>query len=149
MYEELVKSLKTCGTLLQPYTNDCVSNHDGCCEAEPVCMYELMRKAADAIEYINGHAKILEKVADYWCKRVPKWIPVTERLPDLELVEVRAEDMDLFACLVVKTNPIYPKKRYITKAWYDGEGFMDTDCIWITKSVTHWMPLPEPPKEVE
>lgn len=78
---------------------------------------------------------------------VVKWTPVTERLPDLELVEVRAEDMDLFPCLVVKAAPQAPKKRFVTKAWYDGNGFMDTDCIWVTKSVTHWMPLPEPPKE--
>ena len=76
---------------------------------------------------------------------IQKWIPVTERLPDIELVEVRAEDMDLFPCLVVKTAPQTPKKRFVTKAWYDGEGFMDVDCIWVTKSVTHWMPLPEPP----
>ena len=91
-----------------------------------------------------------EELADHLLSNgvtIQSWIPVSERLPDLELVEVRVEDMDLFACLVVKTNPLYPQKRYITKAWYDGEGFMDTDCIWITKSVTHWMPLPSPPKE--
>lgn len=78
---------------------------------------------------------------------VSSWIPVSERLPDLELVEARAEDMDLFPCLVVKSAPQSPQKRFVTKAWYDGEGFMDTDCIRITKFVTHWMPLPEPPKE--
>lgn len=78
-----------------------------------------------------------------------KWIPATERLPDLELVEVKAEDMDLFPCLVVKSVPQSPRKRVVTKAWYDGEGFMDADCIMITKAVTHWMPLPKPPKEVE
>ena len=76
-----------------------------------------------------------------------KWIPVTERKPDLELVEAKGNDFELFPCLVVKTNPLYPKKRYVTKAWYDGVGFIDTDCIRITKTVTHWMPLPEPPKE--
>ena len=75
------------------------------------------------------------------------WIPVTMRRPDLELVEARAEDFDLFPCLVVNTSPLTPRKRYVTKAWYDGVGFMDTDCVRITPTVTHWSPLPELPKE--
>ena len=76
---------------------------------------------------------------------VQQWIPVSERKPDLELVEVKAEDMDLFPCLISK-NTVYAK-RIVTKAWYDGIGFMDSDCIDITNEVTHWMPLPQPPKE--
>jgi hypothetical protein len=95
-------------------------------------------------ELIPGFRKQIEEL-----ENKNKWIPVSERLPDLELVEVRTEDMDLFPCLVVKSAPQSPKKRFVTKAWYDGEGFMDTDCIRITKFVTHWMPLPEPPKEVD
>ena len=75
------------------------------------------------------------------------WIPVTMRKPDLELVEARAEDFDLFPCLVVNTSTLAPRKRYITKAWYDGVGFMDTDCVRITPTVTHWMSLPDLPEE--
>lgn len=75
-----------------------------------------------------------------------RWIPVTERFPNLELVEVSAEDMDLFPCLVSKNTQKLRKGKLVTKAWYDGIGFLDSDCIDITKEVTHWMPLPEPPK---
>lgn len=76
----------------------------------------------------------------------PKWIPVAERLPDLELVEVKANDFDLYACLCAKVITGRKNHVVVVKAWYDGTHFMDSDCIYITKSVTHWMPLPEPPK---
>lgn len=77
---------------------------------------------------------------------VQKWIPVTERLPDIELVDAKTEELDLFACLVNKIAFHGTRKSYITKAWYDGKGFIDIDCIDITNEITHWMPLQEPPK---
>lgn len=78
---------------------------------------------------------------------IQKWIPVSERLPDLELVDVKIYDMDLFPCLVSLNRQSPQKKKVVTKAWYDGDGFIDSNCIRITPLVTHWMPLPEPPKE--
>ena len=91
----------------------------------------------------------IEAVADYLLDSgvtVQQWIPVTERKPDLELVEVKNQDMDLFPCLVSKVSQGQCRKTVVTKAWWDGLHFMDSDCIYITKYVTHWMPLPEPPK---
>ena len=64
MYEDLVKSLKICGTPAL-INEKCIAFHDGCCEAEPVCMYELMRKAADAIEELSKERKTGEWCADY------------------------------------------------------------------------------------
>ena len=58
MYEDLVKSLKICGTPAL-INEKCIAFHDGCCEAEPVCMYELMREAADAIEGLLKAAKAM------------------------------------------------------------------------------------------
>ena len=124
MYEELVKSLKTCGTSLQPYTNDCVSNHDGCCESEPVCMYELMRKAADAIEELQS---VVEHYAEVCVTEIPKWIPVAERLPE--------ED---------KTVLIFNKTMgLILFDWIHNN---EWSCFG---DATHWMPLPEQPKDGE
>lgn len=78
---------------------------------------------------------------------VGKWIPVTERLPDLELVDAEANDMDVYPCLCVIKHQRARGGRYVTKLFYDGENFMDRDmCLW-TLETTHWMPLPEPPKE--
>ena len=69
----------------------------------------------------------------------PKWIPVTERLP---------ED-DETVLILCKTGKMFVGYR---KQLYGGE------YVWriltardstkkITQIVTHWMPLPEPPKE--
>lgn len=58
MYDELVKSLRICGRM-ENIDDNCIAFHDGCCEAEPLCMYELMRQAADAIEELS------ERIATY------------------------------------------------------------------------------------
>ena len=59
-----------------------------------------------------------------------KWIPVTERLPE-----------DNTAVL---THSNFGIQIY----WYDKDGF--SEFIWglpcPRDGVTHWMPLPEPPK---
>jgi hypothetical protein len=62
-----------------------------------------------------------------------KWIPVTERLPK--------DDSNVLACLRIgEEGRIYPA-NYAKGVWWD--------CIFntpATKTTTHWMPLPEPPK---
>lgn len=98
-----------------------------------------MLDAADAIEEL---AKDLEQSKEYetfWNKEAeealrrfqvavankPRWIPVTERLPEKnEWVLVRSK--------FVKTRT----------------DFISNDGHWhMTPAVTHWMPLPQPPKE--
>lgn len=65
----------------------------------------------------------------------PRWISVKERLPE-KLTEVIAYD---------STHKI------VHAMVYDGEGFRVHRCVrdeWIYDAcITHWMPLPEPPKE--
>lgn len=75
-----------------------------------------------------------------------QWIPVTERTPDLELVAANSEDIDLYACLVTVKSELARDGMYVGKAWYDGDRFIDKDCMDITYNVTHWMHLPELPK---
>lgn len=83
------------------------------------------------------------------------WCHASSRLPKEERKEFIEEmktagivDVDLYPCLVVKTSTDDPTKRIIKKAWFNGHGFMEADCTHITRSVTHWMPLPElPPLE--
>ena len=69
-----------------------------------------------------------------------KWIPVTERLP---------EKMGQCVCRYVfgenGEDPFFQILWYFTnleKPHFQHEGIMGL-------RVTHWMPLPEPPKEVE
>lgn len=76
----------------------------------------LCEQAADALEQLE--------------KQVQKWIPVTERLPKAyERVMVATERGDvLMDCI---------SKRY---------GKWCMEHFDIDTMVTHWMPLPEPPK---
>lgn len=80
-----------------------------------------------------------------------KWIPVTERLPevvDSYLVVVKCKydwekeyDIDVD---VATYNPY--EKAYIDDCW---NTYNDWNEGQQYIHVTHWMPLPEPPKEVE
>ena len=77
-------------------------------------------KAADAIE------ELLQKT-----QQLPRWIPVAERLPEpYTWVLVSAE-----------------KHEVAFDAFYDGAQWKDAVLNGLI--VTHWMPLPEPPKGVE
>ena len=78
-----------------------------------------------AVSFNENQAKYIESLG-----ALPVWIPVTEQLPD--------EDTRVLVWLRVKL--------------YD-HTHMDTDRVhrnrWVRwgEDVTHWMPLPEPPKE--
>lgn len=60
-----------------------------------------------------------------------KWIPVSERLPESEK-KVLCILYDGFFCILEWT--------YWDWLWNDGHN------VYAEKDVTHWMPLPEPPK---
>jgi 8-oxo-dGTP pyrophosphatase MutT (NUDIX family) len=80
----------------------------------------VMQDAADAIE---------ELVAS-----VPKWISVEERLPD--------DSQDVLVFFVYGVAPI-------TGIDVDSYNHRAKRWVNIDDAVTHWMPLPDPPKEVE
>jgi hypothetical protein len=74
-------------------------------------------------------AKLYNEAADAIEKT--KWIPLAERLP-YESVFVHGKGGEL----------VVAQYSYKHKWWEDDEGYY---CD--TNYVTHWMPLPEPPKE--
>lgn len=61
MYDDLISSLRICRRMNSANDN-CIAFHDGSCEAEPVCMYELMDKAADAIEELTAYVRQIEEL---------------------------------------------------------------------------------------
>ena len=101
---------------------------------------ETTAKALAEIEYyagFRGEAAVSKAVDDACILAVAalraqderKWIPVTERLPEKDDAVIICTDK----------NFIYAGEL-IGDTWY-----LDNDS-W-TETVTHWMPLPEPPKE--
>ena len=109
-----------------------------------------LEQAADAIEKLSmrihgdeaaiaGMKREIERmvVADK-----SRWIPVAERLPDFEGM-----------CLCMRKS--YSKANFrhqeIMYFDYDEQAFCsNVDGIFVADgNVTHWMPLPEPPKDGE
>lgn len=140
MYEELIKALKNCGYPGCGHycSNGCVMSPDGTatCGQTP-----LLRKAANVIEELSAK---YEKALRDLVKQVeqPHWIPVTERLPNCN------------GCYLVWRPHFFggeigmPSICYFdgTNTWHDSYG-VDFTRILHSEDVTHWMPLPEPPKE--
>lgn len=83
--------------------------------------------ASNAVK--NLEARIAELEA------AQRWIPVSERLPEL--------DQDVLA--IVDDDIVIGDFR---QEW-DGEIYFSRDEVGSTRYVTHWMPLPELPKECE
>jgi len=81
---------------------------------------------------------VLEELAN----RESGWISVDDRLPDSGVM------------VLVLANGKPNKNVTLVNAYelaeYDQDGWiLDTWPEWMDADVTHWMPLPEPPKEVE
>ena len=92
----------------------------------------LLKEAADAVESMSemvadAYSTIANMEADKPC-----WIPVTERLPE-----------EKHAVLV--WQPQYLNSYVVVLS--DGEWFVYGGYGTKVFGVTHWMPLPEPPKE--
>ena len=95
--------------------------------------FPLLREASDAIEelsiVVEGYRKRMWTGSD--------WIAVTERLPKLhEEVLVCNKDYGL------------SELGFAMVAVWDGTNWIETwNKIDAIHCITHWMPLPEPPKE--
>lgn len=107
------------------YCEDCEYEHD-----EKSCIEHIKRKMADHL--IANGVTLDNQVSS------SKWIPVTERLP---------EKMGQCVCrYVFGENAEYP---FFQVLWYfantEKPHFQHEGSMGLR--VTHWMPLPEPPKE--
>ena len=89
-------------------------------------------EAADAIEELACQNAKWEKAVKTVLDFIPCWIPVTERLPE------------------IGTVVLAHGKRSATTGMFQGTDSKPQYWWWkhnTIKEVTHWMPLPEPPKE--
>lgn len=98
----------------------------------------LFNTAADAIEELEFACNRYEKDYKALCAYLPKWIPVSEEPPKkFHDVLCYTDAYDMFIA---------------TYYGLDGDGepmFDDDNGDYWEGNVIYWMPLPEPPKEVE
>ena len=116
-------------------------------EAIRILIPETAGEALAEIEYyggFSGKAAVVNAVSDACILAVSalreqeerRWIPVTERLPDIGR-----------KCLIANREIVVRGWRRPDGVWKTG---VSSDEIWRKFSLhppTHWMPLPEPPKE--
>lgn len=120
--EQIVKSLRACG---RNCCNDCV-----CFKEKIVCNVKNL-EAADLIEQQKVRIKELEAKA-------PRWIPVTERLPEVHQ-NTRKSDAML----------VYTRRKLFMVAVWNGIDWLAPMAFWDAwgDEIVYWMPLPEWPEE--
>ena len=92
------------------------------------------KEAADAIEDLEFACNRYEKDYKALCEYLPKWIPVKERLPKY------GERVLVFGGVTMYVA-YYDKNRYGGESWHK----LNSKSHYCNP--THWMPLPQPPKE--
>ena len=145
MYDGLIKRLRNCATEAAP-CNTCDYIVDGSCTDT------LMKQAADAIEELIAERDVFLTEMTHEHNRAARllwekehgtppsaWIPVTERLPG-------------YMENVLVTDGVFSGMGW--RDWYDYRGTKSREDYWISPNtnvkdfgITHWMPLPQPPKE--
>ena len=132
-YDELVKDLRYCSSGDEP-CESCKRIDTIACE--PI----LMSEAADAIEELQQQIVEFQLALDgAEVNDLPKWISVKERLPeDGVFVLTRYKNNDMVVACVFEHDECLDFWRAMTD-----EGW----CADCDAEPTHWMQLPEPPKE--
>ena len=129
MYDELVKALRYCNT----GGDRCVD----CSYADTTgCIGVIREKAADTIEKL---IKVIQNHDFLESLIKPHWIPVTEA-PTLKI-----GDEGYPGYLVIYRNGCYDVADYAIGRFDNEPRFRVFDDY--EPDITHYMPLPEPPKE--
>ena len=103
------------------------------------CNTCVKRQAADAIEELQADKAALNGTVSNLIQQIaelskPRWIPVSERLPKY------GERVLVFGGVTMYVA-YYDKNRYGGESWHK----LNSKSHYCNP--THWMPLPEPPKE--
>lgn len=149
MYEELIAKLRYCNSAAT--CRDCPYTY-GACD-------DMKKEAADAIDELSRQLKDLEciNIGDLDCDehqlctcmgivrnrleaKKPRWISVEERLPEDD-TGVLIAYKDIFG------EPAIGQAIIRSFGWCWFEGCVEDSVVEVRVEITHWMPLPELPKE--
>ena len=114
------------------------------CEYEPVCHGDgcaIIQKAADRIANQNTHIAALQQEIEKLRGQLPRWIPVEERLPELQSWGASTVVLGL---IKNENAPALNKLHDLTLCVYCDNGIWSMPGRYV--AITHWMPLPEPPE---
>lgn len=135
MYDELIKRLRTCAELHGECAL-CLYQGNGCDTMPETPLVQ----AADAIEELSK----------------PRWIPVTERLPEQDVSVIGAvyhtdliiaEDGELIEEAYARCQAEAAKHPRGELCFYGEDGWYGCDGFPMICAPSCWMPLPDPPKE--
>lgn len=129
--DEIKKELERCTTYICgfPYCEGCSYGIDAE-KVESDCVDALLKDALAYIQQLEHHiGELTEKVEQLEAAQ-PKWVSVNDMLPE--------KDGKYIVCTA--KGSVYCTRF---KA-YGKSGSFQTD---INTHITHWMPIPEPPKE--
>lgn len=137
--EEIVRALRCCAEPGRECEEDCPMNE---MSREP-CREVLAPAAADLIEKLTDRcARYAEEIAV--AQERTRWVPVTERLPELQSWGASTVVLGL---IKNENAPSLNKLHDLTLCVYCDNGIWSMPGRYA--AITHWMPLPEPPEEVE
>lgn len=169
--DEIKKGLESCGA------DECHGDHVGCpYQPSALCIMEVCCDALAYIQQLENHiGDLTEKVAQIEAAQ-PRWISVNDRLPDNEVdvlvcvTRKHYSDPSKYIRFVAKAFHTDGKTNtkhsgYIWSTWYtdmdydeEADAYIIPEGWWesveyedefsaVDDFITHWMPLPEPPKE--
>ena len=147
MHDELVKRLREFASIPEHCEN--VADCDKCTKEE-ICLsftnkriIEVTAQAADAIEELSVVVRAQKAVLD----KFHSWIPVAERLPEIGTYIIAGRMKYDYE----KTYTHFVDVAYFGPRWNDVDYSWQTFNDWFEGQqefeITHWMPLPESPKE--
>lgn len=149
MYDELIRQMMACYKGVPCEDANCGFNP----KSDLDCIEQLLTRAADAIGELQKDLERSKDFEAFWqheaeealkkfqiaISNKSRWIPITERLPE-------------YMENVLVTDGVFSGMGW--RDWYDHHGTKPREDYWISPNsnvndlgITHWMPLPEPPKE--
>ena len=106
-------------------------------------IWAVIEQASDRIANQSTHIAALQQEIEKLRGQVPRWIPVEERLPELQSWGASTVVLGL---IKNENAPSLNKLHDLTLCVYCDNGIWSMPGRYV--AITHWIPLPEPP-EVE